>query len=116
MTPTLLAAEDITAGKATGPWVKAGPKNDIGGFRELFGAGTLDGGTGTIEACMTDFDIDPNEADNAPAADEIFSYALDVRLDNFDVRSRQVFLTKAHWVRVAVTGAGDALDTKWWIA
>lgn len=116
MTPILLAADDIADDKAAGPWVKAGPRHDIGGFRELFGAGTLDGGTGTIEACMTDFDVDPNVEADAPAADEIFSYGADVSIDDFDVRARAIFLTKASWVRVVVTGAGAALDTKWWIA
>lgn len=111
--PTVLLAADKVAGKAVGPWVKAGPKIDANGFRELFGSGVLDGGVGTIEACMTDFDVDPNET--APAADEIFAYGLDAQLDNFAVRSRVVFLTKAHWIRVVVTGAGAALSTKWWV-
>lgn len=109
-----LKAADRVEGKAAGPWKKAGPFGEGNAIRQIFGAGTLDGGTGIIEACMNGPYADPNEQATAPAAGEIVPLA-DVAIEDFGERAEQVFATRAHWIRVAVTGGGNALDTKWWL-
>lgn len=109
-----LAAEDRVEGKAAGRWMKAGPFGEGNAIRQLFGSGVLDGGVGRIEACMNGPYADPNVEDFAPDDAEIVALA-DVAIGDFEERAEQVFATRAHWIRVAVTGGGDNLDTAWWL-
>lgn len=110
-----LKAADRVEGKAVSAWQKAGPINGEGNaIRQLFGSGVLDGGTAHVEACMNGPFADPNNPAKAPAAGEIVPLA-DVAIADFAERADQIFATRAHWVRVAVTGAGDNLDTAWWL-
>ncbi|MEW6092101.1 MAG: hypothetical protein AB1647_14365 [Pseudomonadota bacterium] len=110
-----LKAADRVEGKAAGAWRRAGPINGEGNaIRQLFGAGTLDGGTGIVEACMNGPFADPNSEDHAPAAGDIVRLA-DVAIEDFGERAEQVFATRAHWIRVAVISGGNALDTAWWL-
>ncbi|MDP1628875.1 hypothetical protein [Parvibaculum sp.] len=111
-----LAAADIDDDRAAGPWWPAGPFREGNAVRQIFGSGGLDGGTVTLEACMNDHTENPNEEGFAPAAGTVIPVALGdgAALDLADVHSALV-ITRAHWLRVVVTGAGAVLDTKWWL-
>ncbi|MFA7586589.1 MAG: hypothetical protein WCY11_10425 [Novosphingobium sp.] len=109
-----LTAAEAVEGKAVSRWLKTGPFCEGNAVRQLFGSGTLDGGVARLEACMHGPYDDPNAAGNAPAASDIVPLA-DVVLDDLTERAEQIFATRAHWLRVAVTGSGGALDTTWWL-
>lgn len=111
-----LTGEDLVEGAAATAWARSGPINGEGNaIRQLFASGDLDGGTLIVEACMNGPYADPNFPASAPAADEIVSLAADVSLDDLATRAQQVFATRAHWIRAAVSGAGGDLDLKVWL-
>lgn len=109
-----LTAADAVEGKAVSNWLPCGPFREGNAIRQIFGSGTLDGGTGAVEVCMNGPRENPNDEGIAPADGEIIRLA-DVTLDDFSERAEQIFATRAHWLRVVVTGAGGALDTTWWL-
>jgi hypothetical protein len=110
----VLTAADAVEGKAASAWIKTGPFREGNAIRQLFGAGVLDGGVAMLEACMYGPYDDPNAEGDSPDAADIITLA-DVALDDFAERAEQIFATRAHWLRVVVTGGGGALDTKWWL-
>lgn len=109
-----LTAAEAVEGKAVSRWLKTGPFCEGNAVRQLFGSGTLDGGVARLEACMHGPYDDPNTEAGGPAAGDIVALA-DVALDDLTERAEQIFATRAHWLRIVVTGGGGALDTKWWL-